>query len=340
MFISGITSLDSITPYELWHHKKPDVSYLRVWGCTAYVHIQKDKRTGIGSHMEKCVFIGYPDGYKGWMFYNPTTKRTVISERAEFDERYFPGLKRTPWTPEPFERTPDIPCTPVPDLGGENEPDTNPTQDIPNVPQIAPVLPLEPVPDVPQTPPANIAPLVPVLDTPSPEQSPTIPIAIRRTRREIRPPNEWWKIRHPTPAVESDSEDSGDDFDDIDNEFAGAAHDLDPKSLKAALQRSDGEKWQEAVKLEFDNHIANGTWKIVDLPPGAKCINSGWVFRVKRNADGSIERYKARLVAKGYSQRPGFDYNEVFAPTFRYAAIRTIIALAAHIPCIYQWRPR
>ena len=31
------------TPYELWHRKKPDVSHLRVWGCTAYVHIQKDK---------------------------------------------------------------------------------------------------------------------------------------------------------------------------------------------------------------------------------------------------------------------------------------------------------
>jgi hypothetical protein len=74
------------TPYELWHHKKPDVSHLRVWGCTAYVHIQKDKRTGIGSHMEKCIFVGYPQGYKGWTFYNPTTKRTIISEQAEFDE--------------------------------------------------------------------------------------------------------------------------------------------------------------------------------------------------------------------------------------------------------------
>jgi hypothetical protein len=45
--------------------------------CTAYVHIQKDKRQGLGSHMEKCVFIGYPQGYKGWKFYNPTTKKTV-----------------------------------------------------------------------------------------------------------------------------------------------------------------------------------------------------------------------------------------------------------------------
>jgi hypothetical protein len=50
---------------------------------------------------------------------------------------------------------------------------------------------------------------------------------------------------------------------------------------------------------------------------------------VKRHADGSIERYKARLVAKGYSQRPGFDYTEVFAPTFRQSSLRLILALSA-----------
>ena len=53
------------TPYELWYGRKPDVSHLRVWGCTAYVHVQKDKRQGLSPHMEKCVFIGYPEGYKG-----------------------------------------------------------------------------------------------------------------------------------------------------------------------------------------------------------------------------------------------------------------------------------
>ena len=69
----------------------PDVSHLRIWGCTAYVHVQKDKRAALGSHMEKCIFIGYPEGYKGWKFYNPITKKLVISERAEFDERYMLG---------------------------------------------------------------------------------------------------------------------------------------------------------------------------------------------------------------------------------------------------------
>ncbi|PPQ99163.1 hypothetical protein CVT26_014379, partial [Gymnopilus dilepis] len=49
---------------------------------------QKDKREKLGSHMQKCIFIGYPDGYKGWSFYNPETKKIVICERAEFDERY------------------------------------------------------------------------------------------------------------------------------------------------------------------------------------------------------------------------------------------------------------
>ncbi|KNZ75978.1 hypothetical protein J132_00728, partial [Termitomyces sp. J132] len=43
-------------------------------------------------HMEKCIFIGYSPGYKGWLFYNPETRKTVISERAEFDECLLPGL--------------------------------------------------------------------------------------------------------------------------------------------------------------------------------------------------------------------------------------------------------
>ena len=44
--------------------------------------------------MEECVFIGYPQGYKGWKFYNPVTKKVVISERADFDERYFMQIGR------------------------------------------------------------------------------------------------------------------------------------------------------------------------------------------------------------------------------------------------------
>ena len=85
-------AVDNATPFKLWHGRKPDVSHFRVWGSTAYVHIQKDKHNVFKPHYEKCVFIGYPDGYKGWKFYNPTTKHTIISERADFNERHTSAL--------------------------------------------------------------------------------------------------------------------------------------------------------------------------------------------------------------------------------------------------------
>ena len=46
------------TPYELWFGKKPKLSFLKVWGCEAYVKkLQPDK---LEPKAEKCVFIGYP----------------------------------------------------------------------------------------------------------------------------------------------------------------------------------------------------------------------------------------------------------------------------------------
>ena len=55
---SPTSALPGKTPYEAFYGRKPDVSHLRIWGCVAYVHVQKDKRGALGSHMEKCIFIG------------------------------------------------------------------------------------------------------------------------------------------------------------------------------------------------------------------------------------------------------------------------------------------
>ena len=44
----------------------------------------------------------------------------------------------------------------------------------------------------------------------------------------------------------------------------------------------------------------NQVWSLVDLPPGRKAIGNKWILKIKRKADGSIDRYKVRLVEKGY----------------------------------------
>ncbi|CAG7850998.1 SubName: Full=Uncharacterized protein {ECO:0000313/EMBL:CCA73545.1} [Serendipita indica DSM 11827] len=89
----------------------------------------------------------------------------------------------------------------------------------------------------------------------------------------------------------------------------------EPTTLGEALKRPDGDKYVQAAIEEVRAHLENGTWKLVRLPQG-KRLSAHW-------------QHKGRIVAKGYAQREGIDYTETFAPTARFGALRTIIALAA-----------
>src|SRR3954462_9451175 len=62
------------TPYELWFSNKPKLSFLKVWGCDAYVKkLQPDK---LEPKSEKCVFIGYPKETVGYTFYHRSEGKT------------------------------------------------------------------------------------------------------------------------------------------------------------------------------------------------------------------------------------------------------------------------
>jgi hypothetical protein len=57
-------------------------------------------------------------------------------------------------------------------------------------------------------------------------------------------------------------------------------------------------------------------------------VGCKWVFKLKRKADGSIERHKACLVAKELHQQPGIDYKETFSLVVKPATIRTVFSMA------------
>lgn len=82
------------------------------------------------------------------------------------------------------------------------------------------------------------------------------------------------------------------------------------------------------MKNEIETLKRNKTWSLVPRPKNEKILTNRWVFKIKRNSIGQIEKYKARLVVRGHVQKTGIDYEEIFAPVARYEIIRTLLAAA------------
>src|SRR5438045_9399076 len=111
---------------------------------------------------------------------------------------------------------------------------------------------------------------------------------------------------------------------------AASLDEVEPMTYNQALSLPNANKWKAAMQEELESMWTNQVWDLVDLPAGRKTIGNKWVLKIKRNSDGSIERYKARLVAKGYNHMEGVDYDETFSPVSRLESIRAILAVVAN----------
>lgn len=103
----------------------------------------------------------------------------------------------------------------------------------------------------------------------------------------------------------------------------------EPQSYDEAVNDPiHGRRWREAIEDELQNLENHQTWEYDKLPPNRKAVGSKWVFKVKYQPDGSVARFKkAMLVAQGFSQVPGIDFSETFAPTVRRESLRMYLAL-------------
>ena len=340
------------TPHELWTTRVPDVSYFRVFGCEAYVHVPQGKRQKLDARSVRMTFVGYVPGSKGYKLWNSASQTFVLSRDVTFDERSFPAKASSPPSALPARSTVRI----IPDLVGfPTSEDEGPAP--PRLPEIPAALPAPPAPIPPQTPDNRPLPTrestvfhTPPSQPPAPTSQPTVTPPSTRTRREPRAPRPARISRQPAPSYGTFGPPpplqrlrpnppqnpryakgnaiarvvSGVSHSELLAAAIHAAEYRDPLTYREAMGSDLADEWQSACQYEIDALAKNGTWTLVDLPTGRKAVKSKWVF--KRKSDG---RFRARLVAKGFTQVQGIDYDETFSPVARFESLRLLLALAA-----------
>ncbi|CAL2227718.1 unnamed protein product [Prunus armeniaca] len=317
------------------HHNPPTYTHMRVFGCLCYATnthpIHKfDKRA------RRCIFVGYPLGQKGYRVFDLETKKFSTSRDVKFYEHVFPFLTQ----PVNYDDDTTSPVLPLPpdishspdDLIGPDDTSSSSLVDNSNLSNPSPVA----SPDI------NI----PDNSQLSPNQIPVVPTSLSepQLRRFDRVPQPNIKLRdyhvyHASlldPSATSATSStrypltryvSYSHLSDAHRSFVtNISHLVEPVSYE---QASMDPKWVEAMQTELDALAANNTWTIMPLPSGHRAIGCRWVFKIKYNSDGTVERYKARLVAKGFTQREGIDYKETFAHVAKLITVRCLLSVAA-----------
>ena len=336
------------TPHELMFGRIPDVHYLRVFGCRAWVHIPKDQRTKWKPNSVPMIFVGYEPGSKAYRLWDPSTRSIKISATVRFDETELP-LKPKPTPPVQLPPVSRKENTTQVDLDYWNEDPPLPwSGELPDPPPSTSITP--PKPDSPRSPeqgPSSTA-VQPPSSSPIPmtsesenggdgddeETQPSHPLvqppALKeRPKRTKQLPKRYrqglWNV-HREGELKQDAMDRT--YQEcIELLSANVAPD-EPKTYKSAVASKHSEQWTEAIATELKAMEDLGVWITVPRPQNSNVVSCKWVFKIKRDNDGNISRFRARLVARGFSQVYGDDYHDTYAPVTRLETIRLLFALA------------
>ncbi|CAI7751975.1 unnamed protein product, partial [Closterium sp. NIES-54] len=299
-------------PYERWLGKKPSVDMLRVWGCMGLVMVPKEQRHKLEVAAVWAVHLGMAPDSKGWLMWDPKSKRTLVSRDIKFVE----DVMYKDWQQRQHVQIglclQEIERSAVEEVqlhledlygseltsdhsGGGEQQVSGPAAEEGLEDELARV-------DSPSQPePAATAKV-----TKRSVQRGASPhgqrIATREKRVAAAPSRlKYSRLGGPKQGAMAVQADEGEDEEMAFCFFTPLPG--EPATMEEALSGPQKEEWKAAMDAD-----------------------SKWAFKVKSGADGALERFKSRLVAKGFQQKEKVDFGEIFAPVVKPVTLRTVLA--------------
>ena len=308
------------SPLEVLYKIKPDYTFLKIFGCLCYPHLRPYNKHKLEFRSKPCTFLGYSGLHKGYKCLDQSG-RLYISRHVVFNENVFPYNSNSKY---------------------ENQNTSQINQAFPNT------VPITIFPDLQITPTPTIPPASNNSEN-TPTHSPLISPISETTPQTSHSSN----TEHESPENDTSNnqiEQSNDEnIGRTASNPAGNRHSMvtrskagifRPKVLLADKSTSQEPQttqeamlsplWCAAMNEELSALMRNKTWSLVPAPVNRTIVGCKWVFKIKRNSDGSVSRYKARLVAKGFHQQAGFDFSETFSPVAKPVTIRVILTIALY----------
>lgn len=340
---TGPTSVPSKSPHELWYGQKPAIKHLRILGCTCYAHVPKANRKKLHKKAQKGILIGY-EGDEGYRIWDKEALKLIRSRDVTFQEVPLLGKSKED-VPRSTEPTPVLQKNinhNFPSFESEHEMNVN--REIGE--RRASEAEIEII-SRPSSSRAHIETNEEMVDDMNEEDFESLP-----SEEENENIDEGNESDNSDGNVEREVNRSDNSDENVEREenrmvlrdranlkpsvrfndyiMALEANNLyEPQTHTQAISCKDKEKWIKAIESEINSLRDNETWELVELPKGRKAIPCKWIFKIKTNPDGSIDKYKARLVVKGYSQKKDIDFHETFSPVARSSTIRAILSVAA-----------
>uniref|UniRef100_A0AAV1VBB0 Polyprotein n=1 Tax=Peronospora matthiolae TaxID=2874970 RepID=A0AAV1VBB0_9STRA len=301
--------IDHETPFEIVYKSKPSVKHMRVFGCRAFILTPREKRLKWDPKAREGMFMGYEEASKAYRVYDIEAGQVVISRDITFDESTFDFSMDRP-SDDDEDAELDL------DLLAINEDDVRQT-----VYKQTGKRKSEARPGMSR----SARPRTGLEQASAPEH-----VSNRHQKRQSSAPETMSDDEEDASVYNQDDASTPPTFWRASANAVEATDLAEPVTFQDAINGPDQAHWRNAVKAELKSMHLRGVFRAAKLPRGQGAIGTKWVFKIKRKADGSVEKYKARLVAKGFKQKYDIDYTETFSPVVKYVTLRMVIAITKY----------